>query len=67
MKDLLNKLDTETRELVRLKKLYDTVGEKYFKKWEKLRDKEDAEMWNIWNAILKQQQVVDNLHLKKGA
>ena len=67
MKDLANKLDTETRELVRLKELYDTVGEKYFKKWEKLRDKEDAEMWNIWNAILKQQQVVDNLHLKKGA
>tara|TARA_R100001443_G_scaffold110435_1_gene122355 strand:+ start:1097 stop:1300 length:204 start_codon:yes stop_codon:yes gene_type:complete len=67
MKDLLNKLDTETRELVRLQKHYDKIGDKYFKKWEKLRDKEDAEMWNIWNAILKQQQVVDNLHLKKGA
>ena len=67
MKDLDSRIDTETRELVRLQKLYDDVGEKYDKKIEKIKEKEDKEMMFIWLEICKQKEVVNNLHLKKGA
>ena len=67
MKDLDLRIDTETRELVRLQKLYDDVGEKYDKKIEKIKEKEDKEMMFIWLEICKQKEVVNNLHLKKGA
>jgi len=67
MKDLDSRIDTETRELVRLQKLYEDVGEKYDKKIEKIKEKEDKEMMFIWLEICKQKEVVNNLHLKKGA
>ena len=67
MKDLDSRIDTETRELVRLQKLYDDVGEKYDKKIEKIKEKEDKEMMFIWLEICKQKEVVNNLHQKKGA
>lgn len=59
-------IDKETRELVRLQKLYDDVGEKYDKKIDKIREKEDKEMSFIWLEICKQKEVVNNLHLKRG-
>tara|TARA_R100000734_G_C3204874_1_gene22306 strand:- start:84 stop:287 length:204 start_codon:yes stop_codon:yes gene_type:complete len=67
MQDLDSRIDTETRELVRLQKLYEDVGEKYDKKIEKIKEKEDKEMMFIWLEICKQKEVVNNLHLKKGA
>ena len=67
MRDLDSRIDTETRELVRLQKLYEDVGEKYDKKIEKIKEKEDKEMMFIWLEICKQKEVVNNLHLKKGA
>tara|TARA_R100001126_G_C4735361_1_gene105829 strand:- start:253 stop:456 length:204 start_codon:yes stop_codon:yes gene_type:complete len=63
---LENRIDQETRELVRLQKLYDDVGEKYDKKIDKIREKEDKEMSFIWLEICKQKEVVNNLHSKKG-
>ena len=67
MQDLESRIDTETRELVRLQKLYEDVGEKYDKKIEKIKEKEDKELMFIWLEICKQKEVVNNLHLKKGA
>ena len=67
MQDLDSRIDTETRELVRLQKLYEDVGEKYDKKIEKIKEREDKEMMFIWLEICKQKEVVNNLHLKKGA
>jgi hypothetical protein len=67
MQNLDSRIDTETRELVRLQKLYEDVGEKYDKKIEKIKEKEDKEMMFIWLEICKQKEVVNNLHLKKGA
>ena len=67
MKDLDSRIDTETRELVRLQKLYEDVGEKYDKKIDKIKEKEDKEMSFIWLEICKQKEVVNKLHLKKGA
>ena len=43
MQDLDSRIDTETRELVRLQKLYEDVGEKYDKKIEKIKEKEDVQ------------------------
>ena len=65
MTNLDTMIDQETRELVRLQKLYEDVGEKYDKKIEKIKEKEDKEMMFIWLEICKQKEVV-NLHLKKG-
>ena len=38
MQDLDSRIDTETKELVRLQKLYEDVGEKYDKKIEKIKE-----------------------------
>ena len=42
-------------ELIRLKKLYDTVSEKYDKRIDKLNAKRDYELGFIWNCICKEQ------------